>query len=184
MVEQRMYEAGSKELKLVKPTAELQDAYLEMLEDWKQSGEKMVPWVLYEDPSDFEAMVKVVNGYSQGIGVKETFVPSSTYWLVEEDTKLIGVVNIRHFLNESLKNSGGHIGYGIRPNQRRKGYATRMLALALDIARELGINKALITCDKENLGSAGTIRNNGGVLDSEGVEDGKVFQRYWIEIGS
>jgi len=85
-------------------------------------------------------------------------------------------------LNEQLLVVGGHIGYGIRPSERRKGNATKILSLALDKARELGIERALLTCDKDNIGSAQTIINNGGQLDSEDVVNDTEIQRYWINI--
>jgi predicted acetyltransferase len=81
-----------------------------------------------------------------------------------------------------LADRGGHIGYGIRPSERKKGYATEILRQALDIMKDLNINKVLITCDKENIGSAKTIIKNGGILESEGVSDESVFQRYWIDM--
>ena len=96
----------------------------------------------------------------------------------------VGAVNIRHYLNESLYKSGGHIGDGIRPSERKKGYATAMIGLALEKCKELGINKVLMTCDKTNIGSAKSIINNGGVLESEFEEDGVVEQRYWITLVS
>ena len=107
-------------------------------------------------------------------------VPASTYFAVIED-RLIGTVQIRHCLNDSLLKTGGHIGYGVHPSERLKGYGTKILSLALDKCRLLGIQKVLITCDKENTDSAKTIINNGGVLENELIEEtGNVLQRYWI----
>lgn len=169
-------------MKLIKPTIELKQEYLEMLEEWKQSGEKIIPGVLNEDATDFQAMISRIEGYSQGIGLKETWVQNSTYWFVRDDNKIIGAINIRHRLNDYLKNIGGHIGYGIRPNERRKGYATEMLGKALDIVSEMGIKSILITCDKDNIASAKTIIKNGGDLHSEDSDNGIVFQRYWIDL--
>lgn len=92
------------------------------------------------------------------------------------------VLYIRHELNDYLLQYGGHIGYGVRSSQRRKGYASQMLSLALPIAKELGINKAPITCDKNNIGSAKTIMNNGGILENEVGNENEITQRYWIEL--
>lgn len=92
------------------------------------------------------------------------------------------ISSIRHRLNEHLLRIGGHIGYGIRPSERNKGYATMQLALALDKAKEMGLTRVLLTCDKYNIGSAKTIINNGGILDSEDIIDGIEIQRYWIEL--
>ena len=78
---------------------------------------------------------------------------------------------------------GGHIGDGIRPSERRKGYGTKIIELALVECKKLGINRVLIVCDKNNIGSRKAIINNGGVLENEAVrEDGSIDQRYWIEI--
>lgn len=93
----------------------------------------------------------------------------------------MGAVNIRHRLNEKLLNSGGHIGYGIRPSERRMGYASVLLALTLEITRDMGLNKVLLVCDKGNLASEKTILKNGGQFESEYVEEnGNVVRRFWI----
>ena len=95
---------------------------------------------------------------------------------------MVGAVNIRHYLNDYLLRCGGHIGDGIRPSERRKGYATAMIGLALEECRRLGIDRVLLVCDKRNIGSAKSIINNGGRLENEVEEDGKIMQRYWIEL--
>jgi predicted acetyltransferase len=171
-------------LRLVEPSLEYQAAYLGMVEEWRKVESKLVPYVLMLGTDDFPAMLEKLANQKSGVGLPEDFVEQSTYWLLDEKMeRLLGAVNIRHRLNESLMLRGGHIGYGIRPGERRKGYATRMLAMALDIARNMGLSKVLVTCDKINVGSARTIMNNGGVLDSEWSEPaGNVIQRYWIEL--
>ena len=85
-------------------------------------------------------------------------------------------------MNEALLLNGGHRGDGVRPSERRKGIATKMISLALDECRKLGIQRVLMVCDKDNVGSAKSIRNNGGILENEIVVDGIVEQRYWIEL--
>ena len=94
----------------------------------------------------------------------------------------MGAVNIRHFLNEALLLNGGHIGDGVRPSQRRKGIATAMIALALEECRKLGLDRVLMVCDKENIGSAKSIQKNGGILENEVVVNGVIEQRYWIDL--
>lgn len=110
-------------------------------------------------------------------------VPDTTLFCLDKDRNIfVGAVNIRHYLNDGLLRTGGHIGAGIRPGERRKGYATAMIGLALEECRKLGIDKVLITCDKDNIGSAKSIINNGGVLENEVEEDGHMEQRYWIQL--
>jgi predicted acetyltransferase len=108
---------------------------------------------------------------------------TSNVYFAFVDGKIVGTIAVRHALNESLMNNGGHIGYGIRPSERRKGYGAKMLALALYKCREFGIEKALVTCDKDNIASAKTVMRNGGILENEITEDdGNIVQRYWISL--
>ena len=110
-------------------------------------------------------------------------VPSSTYLLVIKETNtLIGMVSIRHNLNENLKKIGGHIGYSIHPKYRHKGYGTKQLSMALDICKKMGIEKVLITCDENNIGSRKVILNNGGKFfdSSQHVKD--TIERYWVKL--
>ena len=95
---------------------------------------------------------------------------------------MVGAVNIRHDLNDYLLKYGGHIGDGIRPSERRKGYATEMIRLALEECRKLGLTRVLMTCDKNNIGSAKSIIRNGGILEDEVLEEGVIKQRYWISL--
>ena len=131
------------------------------------------------DYSDFDY-------YCNNLEVRDTsegLVPDSTFFCLDEERNIVvGAVNIRHYLNEALLLNGGHIGDGVRPSERRKGIATKMISLALKECRKLGINKVLMVCDKGNIGSAKSIENNGGILENEVVVDGVVEQRYWIDL--
>ena len=101
----------------------------------------------------------------------------------EERNILLGAVNIRHYLNDYLIKYAGHIRDGIRPSERRKGFATEMIRLALIECKKIGIDKVLMVCDKSNIASSKTIIKNGGILENEFVdENGVIQQRYWIEI--
>lgn len=95
---------------------------------------------------------------------------------------MVGAVNIRHRLNEQLLLNGGHIGDGVRPSERGKGIGTRMITLALEECKKLGIRDVLMVCDKENAASARTIQKNGGILENEVLADGVAEQRYWIHL--
>ncbi|HDX9634944.1 GNAT family N-acetyltransferase [Bacillus cereus group sp. MYBK108-2] len=168
---------------LLTPTTDLQEEYLDFYNEWKDSGETMIPWVISKNPANFPAMVQELLDAHNGINTPETWVPDSTYWLVTDENKIVGAVNIRHSLTEHLFNAGGHIGYGIRPSERRKGYATKLLALSLEKTKELDITKVLVVCDAVNTASEKTILHNGGLRDDDFTEeDGNVVRRYWIEL--
>ncbi len=103
------------------------------------------------------------------------FVPATELWWVDGEEDL-GRVGVRHRLTPTLLEIGGHIGYDVRPSARRRGHATEMLRQALGVARDLGIDPALVTCDVDNVGSRTVIERNGGILEDE--RRGKL--RYWV----
>lgn len=109
-------------------------------------------------------------------------VPATVFFLQDETGRILGAIDIRRQLNDYLLSYSGHIGYGIRPSCRGKGLAAQMLFMALPIAKELGIDRALVTCDKNNPASAKTTLRCGGVLEDERLENGELVQRYWITI--
>lgn len=114
--------------------------------------------------------------------VKPGLVPATTFLAVREsDGVLVGMIDIRHTLNDHLLNYGGHIGYGVHPAHRRRGYATEMLRQALRYCRdELKLDRALVTCDADNAPSRRTILANGGVFEDARDQRGTPVQRYWI----
>ncbi len=124
----------------------------------------------------------MLDRYSKGIELPEGFVPASTFWLVDDSDQIVAVSHLRHELTDFLLTFGGHIGFGVRPSARRKGYATKILGQTLLEAKKLAIRKVLVTCDKANTGSVKAITKNGGVLDAEEYmeEHACVVQRYWI----
>lgn len=167
-------------LKLVKASNQYSNQIKDMLDEWNATGEKIIPYAIRRiDYHDFGC-------YCENLEVRDTncgLVPDSTFFCLDEERNIIvGAVNIRHYLNESLLLNGGHIGDGVRPSERRKGIATQMIALALDECKKLGIKKVLMVCDKENIGSAKSIINNGGILENEIVVNGIIEQRYWVDL--
>lgn len=116
--------------------------------------------------------------------VREGWVPAEQYIALDKENKIIGMLNFRKSLNDFLLQSAGHIGYSVAPSERRKGYATKMLQLALLEAHKFGLSKVLITCTDDNLGSIGVIENNGGVLEDVRIDpyDNQLTRRYWITI--
>ena len=113
--------------------------------------------------------------------IKPEYSPQTTFG-VFDDNKLVGGFNLRHIIKGNLINHGGNIGYLIRPSERKKGYGTIMLGLALEKAREIGLEKVLISCREDNIGSAKIIEKNDGVYENDYYDEqlNKTYKRYWI----
>ena len=115
--------------------------------------------------------------------VPKGLVPSSTYLgLREKDNYIVGMIDIRHYLNEYLTEAGGHIGYGVRKTERNKGYAKQMLKLALEKCKELKIKRVLITCDEDNIASEKVILSANAKLEDIRNVDGENKKRFWIDL--
>lgn len=166
-------------IKLVKLSNQYKKHLFDMMDEWALSGEKIMPAAIaINDYHDFDYYIAHLCRDKEMNGI----VPESTYFCLDLDRNIfVGAVTIRHYLTERLLNSG-LIGDGIRPSERRKGYGSQMIGLALFEAKNLGINKVLMCCDKKNIASAKSIMNNGGILENEVEVNGMIKQRYWIDI--
>ena len=166
-------------IRLVTLTEEYKEQLFEMMDEWCATGEKIVPYAIRKN--DYHSF----QYYLDNLQITEEVdgkVPDTTLFCLDVDRNIfVGAVNIRHYLTEEMLVNAGHIGDGIRPSERRKGYATAMIGLALEEAKKLGIDRVLMCCDKENIASAKSIVNNGGILENEVVVNGVTEQRYWIE---
>lgn len=168
-------------LRLVKLEKAYYSQLADMLDEWYSSGEKIIPYAIRKiDYHNFDEYIGSLDTTAGNADI----VPDSTFFCLDEDRNcFVGAVNIRHYLNDALLLNGGHIGDGVRPSERCKGVGTKMIALALEKCKDLGIDKVLMVCDKSNVASAKCIIKNGGVLENEVTVDGVTEQRYWIENG-
>ncbi|NFG24725.1 GNAT family N-acetyltransferase [Clostridium botulinum] len=170
-------------MKLITLTSSYKTEWESLISEFEENGEKLIPLAMKGHANTFEEFLIEAYKNSKGIDLPDGIVPSDIYFLVDDNSKyLIGAIDIRHYLNEYLLKYGGNIGYGIRPSERKKGYATEMLYLALAECKTKGLSKVLITCFKSNVASANTIIKNGGILENEIAESGNVKQRYWIQL--
>lgn len=177
-------EAVKGKLKLVQLSRDYQKQLNEMLGEWivfnASHDTNRSPWAIFKnDYHDFEKYLENLDFKE----LKDGHVPASTFFALDVERNIfVGAINIRHRLNERLLLDGGHIGDGVRPSQRQKGYATEIIRLGLQECKKLGINRVLMVCDKDNIGSRKSITRNGGILENEIEVDGKIEQRYWIDL--
>ena len=166
-------------LKLVKPLPEHKQAALEFRQESIDADSHIHG---SGGLQRYEIYEKWLNNIQTAHANNPKLVPCDVYFGVY-DNKIMGIIAVRHKLNKDLLKIGGHIGYSVRPSERRKGYASAMLALALEECKKLNIKKVLLTCRKDNIASARTIIKNGGVLENEVTENnGGIVQRYWIDL--
>ena len=135
----------------------------------------------YKSEMSWEEYLEVLDFQEKGKELPNERVPPS-FLISEVDGNLVGRSSIRHTLNDYLFNVGGHIGYGVRPEYRGKGYAKEILQQSLLFVRGLGVDKALITCDDDNIASAKVIESQGGVLEDLVQHEGRLIRRYWVDL--
>jgi predicted acetyltransferase len=164
-------------VQLLLPSADYEQSYREYIQEL--GDEERYPFTLDFDHADFPALLVKLESFRQGIDIPEGFVPATTYWLVD-GCEILGVSNLRHKLNDRIRHVGGHIGLGIRPARRGKGFGSYLLELTLEKAFERGIKSVHVHCHKHNEPSSRMIIANGGSLESEINEGGKIVQRYVI----
>lgn len=171
---------GDENMSLVRPEARHGDAYLDFAREWAGAGEAITPYSARLLSMTYAEWL--AHTHRMETEAPDGFVTAHTYFYTGAEGYILGALNLRHTLSDFLLRFGGHIGYGIRPSARRRGHAAAMLAEGLCRARGQGLSRVLLTCDKENIASARTILRNGGVLENEVPEEGRITQRYWIDL--
>lgn len=172
---------------LIKPSTHYENSFIQAVKEYQIANDddrRDIFDLNIEDlKNNFLHYIENLLSESEGENLPEGYVPQTTYWLIDND-EFIGRVSIRHTLTEFLLQEGGHIGYDIRPSKRGKGYGKKILELALPKAKELGIDKVLITCNETNIGSKKIIESNGGILENKvHLYEGKPAKlRYWIAL--
>lgn len=170
-------------LKLILPTKK----YASQVEEYKrkmfEAGSSMDGCGTL-NVDDVSSWLKKSNDWRKGKNLPDGFVPCTQYICIRKsDDKLVGMLQIRHELNDFLLNYGGHIGDSIAPDERNKGYGKMMLGLGLKKCKGLGIEKVLITCKDVNIASRKCILANGGVYEDTRYfeKENKTLERYWID---
>jgi len=173
--------AAVDQIKLIEPVVGLRTDFLDLLDEHQQAGEDYFEPELAQ--KDFIAYIRKLAKESAGLDLPPGIVPMTTFWMVKHNQTILGKSVLRHYLTPALEHHGGHIGYVIRPSQRKKGYGTLILALTLEKARALGLARVRLTCDTDNIGSVRIIEKNGGRLSATLISErsGKLISQYWIE---
>jgi len=155
-------------IKLVRPEKKHKEIILDFIREHHANNEFVIHGGALVEKLDYDVWLKQIADNSNKKTVHKDWVVSSTFLAIRKnDNKLIGFVDIRHELNDFLKSYGGHIGIGIRPSERGKGYGLEILTKALNFCKKIGLQEVMLACYKDNIASRKTIEKCGGILKKE-----------------
>lgn len=175
-------------LYLVKPDLYFFEQYNDMMREWNKSGTQIAPWFLdqpFKNMEDFAELIQMLDN-CENADLDKKYSSTSSYFVIDENDKLIGATSLRHYLTVEGYHTWGHIGYGVRPSERRKGCGVQMLKMMLEEAGRKKIRKALVACHTSNTGSVKVIERCNGRLENivaDPNEEGETINRYWFDIG-
>lgn len=166
-------------IELLKPSVEMEPMIIDFASEFKENKEDTINGCCgLTRSSNYHEWLQYIEKVEKGL-ISDR-LPSSTFVAIDNSSKcIIGIIDIRHYLNEEHFYSG-HIGYSVRPSMRSKNYGTEILKLGLEKAKELDLEKVLLTCKKSNIASQRVIEKNNGVLEKEILDEGETYLVYWI----
>ncbi len=171
-------------IKLIKPALEYADEIMEYRQEFLDSGDSLAGCGSLRTCTSAEDWIDELDMLEKKETCPEGRVSSNTYLAIRvSDNRIVGIIDFRHHINHPILSVwGGHIGYSVRPGERRKGYATEMLRQNLINCKQHGLDKVLLVCDSDNAASKKTITANGGVFEKEIIVDDDRMERYWIQL--
>lgn len=170
---------------LMKPNDDLCDEIRSYRQEFLDCGSSMDGTGSLRQQNNPIEWIKQSYEYENPENVPAHWVSAEQFVLVREcDHRIVGMIQLRHVLNDYLLNYGGHIGYSVRPSERRKGYATYMLGELIQICKDKGMDKLLVTCLNDNKASCKTILHHGGIYEDTRYEEkeNEYLERYWIKL--
>lgn len=170
------------QLSLCEPSLMNEATWRDLQREYQEFNEPVVPYALFGDFDDYSLFMEATTNNAHGINLRDGFVPNKLLLLKTSSGKIVGAIDLRFHLNEYLETHIGHIGYGIRPTERNKGFGTRALALALDQCRRNGLCEVILTCDSMNTASQKVILKNGGQFIEQIRTNSGLLFRYKIII--
>lgn len=169
-------------IRLVRPTLEHKEKALAYRQEHFDYGEKIINGSeLLDKTESYEEWLQSIKNNENPKTVSTDWVVTDTFFAVDDEDAIVGIIDLRHTLNDFLKNFGNS-GYSVRPSQRQKGYATEMLRLLLEVAREAGLTELHLSVEKDNIPSVKTIVKNGGVYERSFEFEGELADIYRIEL--
>lgn len=168
-------------IELKKPNIDCKERVLAFKKEFIDNKEELRGTAFLEITEDFEEWLEILKANFNEETVRDGYVPASTYMVLTDENEIVGMVDIRHKLNEHLEKFSGNVSYSIAKKFRNQGYATQILKKALSVCEIYGIEDVLVTCDKENLAGIRTIEKNNGKFENEIDRGDKIINRYWID---
>lgn len=171
-------------LDLIAPTLDLREDFVAMAREYMRLGNDREQALFRQAMADVPAYLRLLEERAAGRMLLDGQVPYHTYWLVRDGRTIVASSTLRHYLTPALRIEGGHIGYGTRPGERRKGYGRLICERTLQKARQRGLSRVLLTCNTENTASMRIIQSCGGQLEGESLSPrtGKPVSRFWIDL--
>ena len=172
------------QLSLIRPSKKYEKDFRSMIAEFRALGEMNIESIFETAGCEMDEYIKRIRAAERGQSLAENFVPFTTFWTVLDQRRIVGISHLRHRLTPDLEIEGGHIGYSIRPSERRKGYGTLQLSMILEECRQMGLSRVMITCDSDNIGSYKIIEANGGILTGNAIspKSSKKVNHYWITL--
>lgn len=170
---------------LTRPASEYASQIVEYRQEFLDAGDSMDGTGPLRRTSNPEEYIQICLDHEDPLKVPSHLVPATQFFFIRKsDNKLVGMIQVRHHFNDYLEKYAGHIGYSVRPSERRKGYAKEMLRMVLPFCREIGIDKVMITCIDGNIGSEKTILANSGVYEYtiHEPDENEDLKRFWITL--